>query len=107
MSAVLTRRRQSGRGRERDGYRQASLFGQVVAPPPLERTREDEPAREAPEPAGVATLTLDAAITALWSELQAGDAATCPACGEDLEPQRSPAGDVLGGRCTGCASALA
>ena len=105
MSAVLTRRRQSGRGRERDAYRQASLFGQVVAPPPLEITREEASACE--EAAAVATLTLDAHITALWGELQAGDAATCPVCGDDLEPQRSPAGDVLGGRCRGCASALA
>jgi hypothetical protein len=49
MSAVLTRRR-NARGRSRDRDRdpgvQASLFGQVAAPPPV----APEPERSAPEP---------------------------------------------------------
>ena len=112
MSAVLTRRRQSGRGRERD-HRQPSLFSQVVAPPP----RVDEPVVTTPEPAVAATpveveqpratLTLDEMISGLWGELRDGETADCPVCGLDLLPRHSASAGVVGGRCSSCATTLA
>ena len=119
MSAVLTRRR-TNRGRDRDGYRQASLFGQVLAPLPLEVAHDEEPVAEetrtapaeAPRavPAELATVaatpTLDAAISALWEGLLAGELGACPVCGDDLEPQRSAGAGVIGGRCDSCSTTL-
>jgi hypothetical protein len=127
MSAVLTRRRRTGRGRERD-HRQPSLFSQTVSPP----VRVDEPARvdeavvgqevvvdaptiptydEAPVDATVdrprATLTLDEMISGLWGELREGETADCPVCGLDLLPRHSASAGVVGGRCSNCATTLA
>jgi hypothetical protein len=108
MSAVLTRRRQSGRGRERD-HRQPSLFSQVVAPPP----RADEPVVTTPLPAPAevdeprATLTLDEAISGLWAELAGGETADCPVCGSDMLPRHTASAGVVGGRCGSCATTLA
>ena len=113
MSAVLTRRRQSGRGRERD-HRQPSLFSQVVAPPP---PREDRPVVTTPEP-GVgttpaevdqprATLTLDEAISGLWGDLRSGETADCPVCGSAMLPRHTASAGVVGGRCGSCATTLA
>jgi hypothetical protein len=110
MSAVLTRRRQSGRGRERD-HRQPSLFSQVVAPPPA---RADEPvvatpvapaAFEADQPR--ATLTLDEAISGLWGDLTSGETADCPLCGSAMLPRHTASAGVVGGRCGSCATTLA
>ena len=114
MSAVLTRRRQSGRGRERD-HRQPSLFSQVVAPP-----RADEPVvteLEAPEPMSAAApaefeppravLTLDDAISGLWGELRSGETADCPVCGSAMLPRHTASAGVVGGRCGTCATTLA
>ena len=126
MSAVLTRRRRSGRGRERD-HRQPSLFSQVVAPPPLADepraaavtapVREPEmPAVEpgdgrnggAPEAASALALrTLDDAISALWGDLLTGETADCPVCGSAMQPRHSAGAGVVGGRCGTCATTLA
>jgi hypothetical protein len=132
MSTVLTRRRQSGRGRERD-RRQPTLFSQVVAPPqvpepeaPAETQTSGavfdvpvlDPASPTIEPAeldepaavqGTATMarTLDDAISALWGELSAGDSADCPVCGSAMQPRHSAGAGVVGGRCGSCATTLA
>jgi hypothetical protein len=114
MSAVLTRRRHPRdriceRDRETGG--QASLFGQVVAPP---RPREvDDRAvadratadRTVAEP--LAGPTLDAAISSLWSGLTAGEPGACPACGEAMRPRYSAGAGVVGGRCDSCSLTLA
>jgi hypothetical protein len=108
MSAVLTRRRQSGRGRERD-HRQPSLFSQVVAPPPP----ADEAVVTAPAPAPVeadqprATVTLDEAISGLWGALTSGETADCPVCGSAMLPRHTASAGVVGGRCGTCATTLA
>jgi hypothetical protein len=111
MSAVLTRHRRTDRGRERDAYRQPSLFAQVVAPPPLDvpaANPEASPDEEIRELATTEVRTLDVSISALWDELLAGDSAACPVCGDDLEPQHSGAGSsVIGGRCGTCSATLA
>jgi hypothetical protein len=110
MSAVMTRRRAAARGRDREPYRQASLFGQIVSPPPLEvdepiASPDDEDVRVGPL---AGTGTLDAAMSALWNDLHAGEPAACPICGGELEPQRSPgSGAVVGGRCGTCSATLA
>jgi hypothetical protein len=128
MSAVLTRRRQSGRGRERD-HRQPSLFSQVVAPPreaPAETrttaavfdvpvvdsalpTIEPAEQREAATVTEAATVerTLDEAISALWGELATGTTTDCPLCGSAMEPRHSAGAGVVGGRCGACATTLA
>jgi hypothetical protein len=129
MSAVLTRRRQSGRGRERD-HRQPSLFSQVVAPPreaPAERATTTaaifdvpvlDPAAPTIEPAegreaapriaaATAERTLDEAISALWGELATGATTDCPICGSAMEPRHSAGAGVVGGRCSTCATTLA
>jgi hypothetical protein len=123
MSTVLTRRRRSGRGRERD-RRQPSLFSQVVAPPaPVDEPRAAtiaapapaatpeyelpavEPAEERLEDAGV--LTLDEAISGLWRELLAGETGDCPVCGSAMLPRHTAGAGVVGGRCGSCATTLA
>jgi ribosomal protein S27AE len=123
MSAVLTRRRRSGRGRERD-HRQPSLFSQVVAPPRPDESRAAvaAPAREpeAPvaEPAdarvdashtvsALASRTLDDAMSALWGELVTSETAGCPVCGESMQARHSAGAGVVGGRCGSCATTLA
>jgi hypothetical protein len=117
MSAVLTRRRRMSHERDPVAYRQASLFGQVVAPPPLEVGAPAEPIAQPEEeirvthaaPAElpeVASGTLDAAISALWNDLLAGESGTCPMCGDALEPQRSAGAGVHGGRCGTCSATL-
>ena len=106
MSAVLTRRRATARGRDREPYRQASLFGQIVAPPPLEAEPVASPEDDEIGLAG--TQTLAAAMSALWNDVHAGEAGACPICGGELEPQRSPgSGAVVGGRCGTCSATLA
>jgi hypothetical protein len=119
MSAVLTRRRHPrdrSRERDRETGGQASLFGQVVAPP---RPREvDDRAvadraiadraiadRAVAEP--LAGPTLDAAISSLWSGLSAGEPGACPACGEAMRPRYSAGAGVVGGRCDSCSLTLA
>jgi hypothetical protein len=127
MSAVLTRRRRSGPGRERDRH-QPSLFSQVVAPPSRpDQTRAaavvaPAPVREpdvvevapdrvltdAPDAGSVlATRTLDDAISALWGQLVTGEAADCPVCGSAMAPRHSAGSGVVGGRCGTCATTLA
>jgi hypothetical protein len=128
MSAVLTRRRQSGRGRERD-HRQPSLFSQVVAPPreapaqaattaavfdvpvldPASPTIEPAERRQAETLTEAATTerTLDEAISAMWGELTTGSTTDCPLCGSAMEPRHSAGAGVVGGRCSGCATTLA
>ena len=128
MSAVLTRRRRSGRGRERD-HRQPSLFSQVVAPParvdePAVPTREEPVAGavvttrhevvtydEAPVDAVVegarSTLTLDEAISGLWADVRLEETVDCPVCGSDMLPRQSASAGVVGGRCGTCATTLA
>ena len=108
MSAVLTRRRQSGRGRERD-HRQPSLFSQVVAPPP----RADEPVVTTPEASvevdqpRAAVLTLDEAISGLWGDLTAtGETVDCPVCGSVMHARHTASAGVVGGRCGTCATTL-
>jgi hypothetical protein len=119
MSAVLTRRRTKVRARE--GYRQPSLFGQVVAPPPA-APREEQPIEgavfdvptidtdtEAPAvgTAMLETQTLDEAISGLWGELRSGQPGECPVCGSAMEPRHSAGSGVVGGRCGGCSATLA
>ena len=123
MSAVLTRRRTKGRGRDREGYRQPSLFGQVVSPPPLP-PREDlsveaavfdvpttdtdaETGAQAVGSAMLDTETLDDAISALWTGLRSGEPGECPVCGTAMEPRHSAGSGVVGGRCGGCSTTLA
>jgi hypothetical protein len=128
MSAVLTRRRQSGRGRGRD-HRQPSLFAQVVAPPreaPADTTTTaavfDVPVVDSAAPAiepaerrdatvvtEAATVerTLDEAISGLWGELATGATTDCPLCGSVMEPRHSAGAGVVGGRCGSCATTLA
>jgi hypothetical protein len=124
MSAVLTRRRTKGRARE--GYRQPSLFGQVVTPPPL--PRREERGAEAIEPTEAAVFdvpttdididavgtvavlgepTLDEAISGLWSGLLSGEPGECPVCGSAMESRYSAGAGVVGGRCGGCSATLA
>jgi hypothetical protein len=128
MSAVLTRRRTKGRARE--GYRQPSLFGQVVAPPPL--PQREERAAEAIEPTEAAVFdvpttdidididapavgtaavlgepTLDEAISGLWRGLLSGEQGECPVCGSAMEPRYAAGAAVVGGRCGGCSVTLA
>lgn len=62
------------------------------------------PSREEPRPA---TRTLDAAIKSLWDQLMAAEEATCPICDGPMEPVRSTASGVAGGRCRSCGSTLA
>ena len=62
------------------------------------------PSSEEPRPA---TRTLDAAIKSLWDQLAAAEQATCPVCDGPLEPVRSAATGVAGGRCRSCGSTLA
>jgi hypothetical protein len=123
MSAVLTRRRTKRRGRDREGYRQPSLFGQVVSPPPLPpREREERPTEAAvfdvptidsdTDASGVGTAvlaapTLDEAISGLWSVLRSGEPGACPVCGSAMEPRHSAGSGVVGGRCGGCSATLA
>jgi hypothetical protein len=131
MSAVLTRRRTKGRGRGREGSRQPSLFGQVVAPPsrlpreeqPAEAAVFDVPTTDADTEtdddrvtgsrmpgAGTAVLakpTLDQAISGAWTGLLAGEHGDCPLCGAAMEPRHSAGSGVVGGRCTGCSATLA
>jgi hypothetical protein len=121
MSAVLTRRRTKGRGRDREGYRQPSLFGQVVTPPPLP-PREEQPAEAAvfdvptidsdTDTPGVGTAvlaepTLEQAISGLWTGLLSGEQGECPVCGSEMEPRHSAGAGVVGGRCGGCSATLA
>jgi hypothetical protein len=123
MSAVLTRRRTKGRGRDREGYRQPSLFGQVVSPPPLASREElsvegavfdvpttDTDAESGAQGIGTALLetrTLDDAISGLWTGLRSGEPGACPVCGSALEPRHSAGSGVVGGRCGGCSTTLA
>jgi hypothetical protein len=106
MSAVLTRTRRTSRARERETYRQASLFGQVVAPPRPEPAGAPVDEQET-QPEAVASRTLDEAISGLWGAVLTADTAECPVCGDELVPQRSGEGAVMGGRCRGCATTLA
>jgi len=121
MSAVLTRRRQSGRGRERD-HRQPSLFSQVVSPPRADDElvappRAEEPVVTTPEaPAATvavevepsrATLTLDEMISGLWDEVRLEETVDCPVCGSDMLPRHTAGAGVVGGRCGSCATTLA
>ena len=121
MSAVLTRRRTKVRARE--GYRQPSLFGQVVSPPPLPPRQElsveaavfdvptiDTDAEIGAQAVGSAMLeteTLDDAISALWTGLRSGEPGECPVCGAAMEPRHSAGSGVVGGRCGGCSTTLA
>ena len=41
------------------------------------------------------------------SAVLTADTAECPVCGDELVPQRSGEGAVMGGRCRGCATTLA
>jgi hypothetical protein len=112
MSAVLTRRR-PGRARDRDRGRQERLFAgvgaaEVTAPPAPPPPRA--PVHEPPEPraaAPVSTRTLEDAITALWDDLRAGEAASCPVCGSVMQPRHSASAGVVGGRCGACDTTLA
>ena len=112
MSTVLTRRPTARGRRDREPSRQTSLFGQVVAPPPLP-AREEPTAPHAPVEVDdaprtlIAGPTLDEAISALWSELTRSQIATCPVCGDALEPRHSAGAGVVGGRCGSCLSTLA
>jgi hypothetical protein len=106
MSAVLTRSRRTSRTRDRETYRQPSLFGQVAAPPrpePAEPPVDEQETQAVP----VAPRTLDEAISGLWAAVLSADTAECPVCGDELVPQRSGEGAVMGGRCRGCATTLA
>jgi hypothetical protein len=134
MSAVLTRRRRA-RARGRDTERQASLFGQVVAPPPqrpsspaappsgrapvatasapvhepVEAAVFDVPTTDDPDvrATALAEPTLDEAICGLWAGLLASEPGDCPLCGSALAPRHSAGAGVVGGRCTGCSATLA
>jgi hypothetical protein len=124
MSAVLTpRRTRRGRDRDRDagraGVRQESLFGAYAAPseaPALPApAREPEPEAERGSTAvvtgtavAISGPTLDELVSGLWSELLAGDTATCPACGAAaMQPRHSAGAGVVGGRCGACDATLA
>jgi hypothetical protein len=115
MSALMTRRRRSP-ARDRDTeYSQASLFGQVVSPPPLapaEPVEAPAPARDhdhdhRDEARAAAELTLEAAITAIWDDLTTGATTDCPVCGAEMQPRHSAGAGVVGGRCTSCGTTLA
>jgi hypothetical protein len=100
MSALLTPRPRAREERRTGG--QASLFGDPATIP--EQAVPAAPAPGAtPAPAGV---TLDAAITSLWTRLSADAAAACPVCEAPMETRHSAGAGVVGGRCRSCGSTL-
>jgi hypothetical protein len=130
MSALLITRPRAREGdAERIARGQERLFGDAAiatppvppavapaapAPPELGHPHEPVDATSAPaarttpaEPSAVHARTLDAAVSSLWASLTAGEAATCPVCDTAMEPRRSPAAGVVGGRCRSCGSTLA
>jgi hypothetical protein len=127
MSVVMTRRRTRRAPRQ---PRQPSLFSQMVQPPP--RVPEERPqaaVADWPEPTAMpapaeldrpaeveldraaAALvdgpTLDAAISAVWDDILAGEPGACPLCGDAMQPRHSAGAGVVGGRCGSCATTLA
>jgi hypothetical protein len=50
--------------------------------------------------------TLDEVIAAAWEGLDAGQAVSCPTCGETMLPTSAGPGEGALGRCAGCGSEL-
>ena len=53
-----------------------------------------------------AAPTLDALLTGAWTTLTRGTATTCPVCSAAMAPRWSAGAGAVGGRCTGCGTAL-
>jgi hypothetical protein len=108
MSALLTPRPRAREERRASG--QEPLFGDgpiVEGPRAASVAASAAPVADVAAPvAAPAGLTLDAAMTSLWSRLGAGEAAACPVCEAPMEPRRSAAARVDAGHCRSCGSAL-
>jgi hypothetical protein len=90
-------------GRDRDAGRQASLFGQVVAPP---RPAPPRPREEVGTATVAAPPSLDEAMSVLWASLSASAPAACPVCGATMTPRHSAGAGVVGGRCGACGTTV-
>jgi hypothetical protein len=50
--------------------------------------------------------TLEQVIAAAWADLTRHQAVDCPVCGAQMDPDYGAHALPIGGRCTGCGSAL-